>query len=93
MSGKMRLDLSLGFGQKTQIPAIVQFARHHADRQCAHIPERIQEAFTPPQLFDAPLSPGQMLVFFFRRLFQRQCARGQTSIRMGRIIGLRLVRR
>ena len=29
----------------------------------------------------------------FRRLFQRQCAPGQTSIRMGRIIGLRLVRR
>ncbi len=77
----MRLHLTLGLRQKTQIPFIPQQPGQRADSQRAAIPQRIEQAQMPAQIMHPPRSPGQMLGLLLRRLPQffldYRVARGQ----------------
>src|SRR6185436_15991284 len=62
---QMCLDLTLGFGQKSQTPSIAGQSRDDADREGVEIPQRVQYALASAQLCKTLLGPGQMLRLFF----------------------------
>jgi hypothetical protein len=60
MAAQMRFGLAFGFGEKPQVPAAVETAGKHADRQRAAIPQRVEDALASAQFVDALRRPGQI---------------------------------
>src|SRR5262249_18815174 len=65
------LDLSLGFGQEPEVPALAEPARQQAHGERARMPKRLQEACTPAELPDTLGTPSEMIAFLVRRVDER----------------------
>ncbi len=64
MAGQVRTDLPFRFGDKAQTPSITEYAACCADRECASVPNRTEQARAGIKLGKALLAPGQVIEFF-----------------------------
>ena len=71
MTGQVLLDLTLGLGEESEIPAVAERAGESADRERPRVPERIQDARPAAELADALRAPGEMVLLLARRLLER----------------------
>jgi hypothetical protein len=58
-------DLFFGFRNKTEAPAITEYATYGADRKCARVPERAEPAGAGIKFGKALFAPGEMVEFLF----------------------------
>ena len=70
MPVEMRFDLTLGFGEKTEVPFITQHAGDESHAECAAEPQGVQQAFATAEFADALLAPGEVVGFFLGGLFE-----------------------
>src|SRR3981081_1219449 len=71
MPGKMLFDLTLGFGEKRQIPLVAQCPGGGADGKRSGVPKRVQQAETTSQLANPVCAPREMVLLLPRRLLER----------------------
>src|SRR5438105_15392618 len=70
MPGKMLFDLTLGFGEKRQVPLVAQRSRGSTDGKRAGVPNRVQQAEATPQLTNPVRAPREMIFLFLGRFPQ-----------------------
>src|SRR5258708_26176509 len=61
MAGEVLFDLTLGFGEESEIPAVTQDPGGHPERKRSRIPQRIEQAGASAELADALRAPGEMI--------------------------------
>src|SRR5882757_3440278 len=71
MSLQVLLDLALGLGEKSEIPALAQPARGKADRERSRVPQGVEQAQPAAELAHALGTPGEMIGLLARRLGKR----------------------
>src|SRR6267378_349362 len=59
MPGKMLFDLTLGFGEKRQIPLVAQGPCGQSDRERSGIPQRIEQAGPAAELANPVRAPSE----------------------------------
>src|SRR5712691_12088619 len=70
MPGKMLFDLTLGFGEKREVPLVAQRSGGSTDGKRAGVPNRVQQAEATPQLTNPVRAPREMIFLFLGRLQQ-----------------------
>src|SRR5207302_4783553 len=70
MPGKMLFDLTLGFGEKREIPFVAQCPGGGPDGKRPGVPERVQQAETTSQLANPVCAPREMVFLLICRFEQ-----------------------
>src|SRR4029077_13631210 len=71
VSLQMLLDLPLGLGEKSEIPALAQSPGGITESQRTRIPQGIEQALASAELAYAVSAPSEMIGLFARRLCER----------------------